>query len=114
MKNFNMEKSPNLKQIIRRKKKKNENEKGENIEEDLEKECTLKYKCNFVTLEQILLTKCGTKKLDQHTGQSVNFNSMDKNDTKNSILNFVAEQNADIIEELMNLKKSMKEFLDQL
>ena len=42
------------------------------------------------------------------------FNNLDKNDRKNILFNHLAEQNADLMEEVINMKKAMKKMFTQM
>ena len=46
-------------------------------------------------------------KLDKHTGQSFNFNNLDKVGKKNLLFNLLAEQNNDVLEEVISMKNDM-------
>ena len=67
-----------------------------------------KYECNFCEFSAEIINDIWNHKLEKHTGQSLNFNNLDKDVEKNDILKFLAEQNTDIIEEVINLKTNMK------
>ena len=67
-------------------------------------ECNPKYKCNFCDYSSESLDQICNHKLDKHTGQSVNFNNMDKVDNNNFLFKLLAEQNNDLLEEVLNMK----------
>ena len=72
------------------------------------------YKCNLCEFRADSVDLIWKHKLDKHTGESFNFNKMDKNSRKNILFNILAEQNVEIIEEVVNLRNSMKEIFKQM
>jgi hypothetical protein len=51
-------------------------------------------------------------KLDQHTGEYFNVKTFDENERKNMLFSLVAEQNVELMEEIIKLKDCMKEVLE--
>ena len=72
------------------------------------------YKCNFCEFVSSSIDQIWNHKLDKHTGQSFNFNNFDKNDRKDFLFHMLADQNNDLLEEVMNMKKAMKDIIGQM
>ena len=87
---------------------------GYNTKKTVTEESNQKYKCNFCDYASDTIGQIWNHKLDKHTGQSFNFNNIDKVDKNNFLFNLLAEQNTDVLEEVINMKKAIKEFFGQL
>ena len=72
------------------------------------------YKSKFCEYGSESLDQIWNHKLDEHTGQSINFNNMDKVDTNKLLFKLLAEQNNAVLEEVLSMKKAMKKILGQL
>ena len=72
------------------------------------------YKCNLCEFKSDCIDLIWNHKLDKHTGESFNFNKLDKDSRKNVLFNILAEQNVDLIEEVTGLRNSMKERFKQM
>ena len=72
------------------------------------------YTCNLCDFSAEFIGEIWNHKLDKHAGDTFNFNNLDENARKNLLFNLVAEQNADLMEEIINLKKTLKEVLGQV
>ena len=66
-----------------------------------------KFKCNFCSFKADVVLKMYEHKLAEHPDIPQEFIPK-KTDVKDMILNLLAEQNLDMMEELINLKKYIK------
>ena len=72
------------------------------------------YTCNVCDFGSTTKNEVWNHKLDDHAGQIVDFKSLDKNERNNLFFKYVAEQNADLMEEVENLKKGIKLAFEQV
>ena len=89
------------------------NETGKQEGNVPEKDKIPAFKCNLCDFASQSIDQIWNHKLDKHTGQAFNFNNLDASDRNNIRFSFMAEQNADLMEEVLNLKKSMKDLFSQ-
>ena len=83
-------------------------------QENAEQENSSEYRCNFCEYVSGSIETIWNHKLDKHTGQSFNFNNLDKDGSKDSVLHLLAGQNIDLLEEVMSMKKALKEVVGQM
>ena len=71
------------------------------------------YKCNFCDHTTETIEQIWNHKLAKHTEQGLDLNNMDKNKTQNLGIVLVENFN-DLVEEVLNMKRTMKDIIGQL
>ena len=72
------------------------------------------YQCDLCEFGGDLITDIWSHKLDKHADESLGYKNTDEQAKNNMFFNFVAEQNLEVVEEVMNMKNGMKQVIDQL
>ena len=75
---------------------------------------TFDYECDLCEFGGDLVTDIWSHKLDKHADNSLGYNKADEQAKSNMFFNFVAEQNLEVAEEVINLKSGMKQVIEQL
>ena len=70
--------------------------------------------CNLCDMKANTVNDLWDHKVGSHVGQPFDFSRAKDTSNKDHLINLIAEQNIDIVEEISNLKKSVKEVLGQL
>ena len=69
-------------------------------QENAEQRNISEYRCNFCEFVSSSIDSIWNHKLDKQTGQSFNFNNLDKDDRKDFLFHMLADQNNDLLEEV--------------
>ena len=70
--------------------------------------------CNLCELKADSVGELWNHKLSSHVGQPFDFNKSKETSNKDHLITLIAEQNMEIVEELINLKSGIKGILEQL
>ena len=80
-------------QMRKHTEKEHKDKLGSNTKKTVTEESNQKYKCKFCDYASDTIGQIWNHKLDKHTGQSFNFNNIDKVDKNKFLFNLLAEQN---------------------
>ena len=72
-----------------------------------------KYKCNLCEFSASSVDNIWNHKLDNHTGEYFNVKTLNNNERKDMLFSLIAEQNVELMEEVLKIKKGVKEVLKQ-
>ena len=71
------------------------------------------YPCNLCEFRSDHIEHMWNHKLDKHTGEYFNVRKFSKDERQNMLFSLVAEQNVELMEEMLSLKKGVKAILEQ-